>query len=197
MSNLSLTTTGTTGASTYNTSTGALNIPNYADTSKIVLTTSGTTNAANYNPSTGALNIPNYEDVSHIVLSTTGSTGASTFNTSTGALHIPNYADISKLSLTTPAGGGAATYTSRTLNIPTYAPKTVNQVSVSTAITRTSASVSPVSTGYGVAFTAAYSTSALINFYSTDSVSSSNPTCAIYVYRTTGAVPAFNTAPVD
>lgn len=55
---LSLTTTGTTGQSTYNSTTGVLNIPNYADISKLILTVSNGGGPATY--VSGTLHIPIY-----------------------------------------------------------------------------------------------------------------------------------------
>ncbi|HEY1645495.1 MAG TPA: hypothetical protein VGF75_03870, partial [Candidatus Saccharimonadales bacterium] len=49
---------GNSGASTYNSGTGALNIPVYQ--ALITLTTTNTSGAATFNSTTGALNIPNY-----------------------------------------------------------------------------------------------------------------------------------------
>lgn len=59
------TTTGTSGPSTYNPTTGALNIPTYGmipagSTGIIGFTTTGASGASTYNPSTGAMNIPIY-----------------------------------------------------------------------------------------------------------------------------------------
>ena len=118
-----LTTTGTTGQSTFTSSTGVLNVPNYADISHINLTNTGTTGQATFNTSTGAFNIPNYADISKIVLTHTGTTGASTYNTSTGAFNVPNYSDISHIALTQTGTTGPAAYNTSTgaLNIPNYA----------------------------------------------------------------------------
>lgn len=67
---VSLTTTGTSGASTYSSSTGILNIPSYVSSGGMVpagstgivspLITSATSGPATYSPSTGMLSIPNY-----------------------------------------------------------------------------------------------------------------------------------------
>ena len=60
------TTNGTSGASTYNSTTGAMNVPAYAgmvpggSTGITIFTTNGTSGAATYNSANGAMNIPNY-----------------------------------------------------------------------------------------------------------------------------------------
>lgn len=132
MSIITLTTTGTTGPSTLNTSTGAMNIPNYADTSHLVLTANNTTGLSTFNSSTGLLNIPNYADVSKLVLTTNGGGGGATLTS--GVLNVPIYA---------PAG-------------------VLNQVQSSTSSTLTTANPAPNSTGLGVAFQAVHNASALI-----------------------------------
>ena len=129
-----------------------------------------------------------------ISLTTTGTTGPSTYNSTTGVLNIPNYSDISKLGLTTSSGGGPATYASGALHIPIYAPRTVNQALFSTPTSRVTNSSSPVSTGYGVSFTAAYNASVLVSCYCFMNTSLSNYLCGIYVYRTTGTIPASGAA---
>ena len=55
---ITLTTAGTTGASTYNTGTGALNVPNYADISHLTISNTGTSGAATL--TSGNLNVPVY-----------------------------------------------------------------------------------------------------------------------------------------
>lgn len=118
---VSLTTTGASGASTYNSTTGALNVPTYtlAGLGGEPTITAGTT--AQYwrgDKSWQTLNttaVPEgtnlyYTDSrarSSISLTTTGTSGAATYNNTTGALNVPNY---------TAAGLGAVP-TSRTLTI--------------------------------------------------------------------------------
>ena len=187
---LSLTTTGTTGASTYNSGTGVLNVPNYADISQIAFTTAGTTGLATYNTSTGALNIPNYMDISHIGLTNTGTTGAATYNTSTGALNIPNYADISHLTISNTGTSGPSTLTAGNLNVPVYASGVLNQAIVTTSSNVSNSTGGPFSTGFGVPFTAQFNANALVLFNCLISLSIINVTVAIQVYRTTGAIPA-------
>ena len=167
---LSLTTTGTTGQSTYTTSTGVLNIPNYFDISYIALSVAGTTGASTFNTSTGALHIPNYADVSKLILANSSTTGAATFNSGTGTLNIPNYADLSKLLVTTTGRAGAATFIpgTGTLNIPVYlAGAAVNQALLTVAGTFSTTSTTPTSMGAprSIAFTAVYNPSVLINFF--------------------------------
>jgi hypothetical protein len=105
-SSISLTTTGTSGAATYNSTTGVLNIPSYVGgvtsvntlTGAVVLTTSNIAEGTNlYYTDTRAR--------AAISLTTTGSSGAATY--SAGTLNVPNY---------TLAGLGGVP-TSRTLTI--------------------------------------------------------------------------------
>lgn len=192
---ISLTTTGTTGASTYNTSTGALNVPNYKDISHIVLTNTGTSGASTYNTSTGTLNVPNYLDISHIALTNTGTTGAATYNTSTGALNIPNYADISHLTISNTGTSGNATLTSGNLNVPIYASGAINQVVLSTPSNYTTSSTSAVSTGFGLSFTPQNNANAFVLFNCLASnVVASGGTASIQVLRAAGAIPAAGAA---
>lgn len=60
---ITLTTTGTSGASTWNSGTNTLNIPQYANTTDITLTTTGTSGASTWNGTT--LNIPQYADTTY------------------------------------------------------------------------------------------------------------------------------------
>ena len=84
ISYIALTNTGTTGVSTYNTSTGALNIPNYADLSHLTISNTGTSGAATL--ISGNLNVPIYASgtLNQVVLttpsnySTSSTTAAST-----------------------------------------------------------------------------------------------------------------------
>ena len=55
---ITLTTAGTTGQSTYNSVTGALNVPNYADISHLTISNTGTSGAATL--TSGNLNVPIY-----------------------------------------------------------------------------------------------------------------------------------------
>jgi hypothetical protein len=89
-SSITLTTTGTSGAATYNSTTGVLNIPSYVGgvtsvntlTGAVVLTTSNIAEGTNlYYTDTRAR--------AAISLTTTGSSGAATY--SAGVLNVPNY----------------------------------------------------------------------------------------------------------
>ena len=130
-----------------------------------------------------------------ITLTTVGTTGPSTFNTGTGALNVPNYADISKLVLHTTGTSGAATLASGTLNVPIYAPGTINQVQLTTPSSITTTSNMVVSTGVGVAFQAVYNTITFITYSYLISNSATTVALSIYIYRTTGSIPALNTPP--
>lgn len=104
---IALTTTGTSGAATFNASTGALNIPNYATTGGVtsvtatspVVSSGGTTPVISMLAATttqaGYLNPSDFntfnDKQTEITLTTTGSSGAATFNAGTGALNIPVY----------------------------------------------------------------------------------------------------------
>ena len=129
-----------------------------------------------------------------ITLTTTGTTGASTYNSGTGALNVPNYSDISHLNLTTTGRAGGATLAAGTLNVPIYAPGTINQAQITTPSSVSSSSISWVSTGYGVAFQATYSTSILITYNFLVNAPATNSHMWVGVYRTTGAIPALGAA---
>lgn len=104
---IALTTTGTSGAATFNASTGALNIPNYATTGGVtsvtatspVVSSGGTTPVISMLAATttqaGYLNPSDFntfnDKQTEITLTTTGGSGAATFNAATGALNIPIY----------------------------------------------------------------------------------------------------------
>jgi hypothetical protein len=68
---ISITTTGTSGASTYNSTTGVLNVPQYQGV--ITLTTTGTSGAATFSSNT--LNIPQYQAVLTNPVTGTGTSG--------------------------------------------------------------------------------------------------------------------------
>ena len=92
-SSISLTTTGTSGAATYNSTTGVLNIPSYVGgvtsvntlTGAVVLTTSNIAEGTN-------LYYTNTRARAAISLTTTGTSGAATYDSATGVLNVPNYA---------------------------------------------------------------------------------------------------------
>jgi len=79
---VSLTTTGTSGASTYNSTTGVLNVPQYQGA--ITLTTTGTSGAATFSSNT--LNIPQYQAVLTNPVTGTGTSGYHVKWTSSSAI---------------------------------------------------------------------------------------------------------------
>jgi hypothetical protein len=144
---VSLTTTGTSGASTYDSGTGVFNIPTYADAyvgtvtsvAAITLGTTGTDLSSTVANGTttpvitlqvptasasnrGALSSADWSTFngkqSTITLTTTGTSGAATLVSNT--LNIPNYADGGVLSLSAIGGtanANAATITGTVLNL--------------------------------------------------------------------------------
>jgi hypothetical protein len=144
---ISLTTTGSSGASTYDSGTGVFNIPNYADAyvgtvtsvAAITLGTTGTDLSSTVANGTttpvitlqvptasatnrGALSSADWSTFnskqSTITLTTTGTSGAATLVGST--LNVPNYADGGVLSLSAIGGtanANAATITGTVLNL--------------------------------------------------------------------------------
>lgn len=106
---LKLTTTGSSGASTYNPTTETLNVPTYtlAGLGGISLTSLSATTPLSYNNTTGAFSISQATGSTNGYLSSTDWT---TFNAKQGAL-----------TLTTTGTSGAATLIGNTLNIPNYA----------------------------------------------------------------------------
>ena len=105
---IALTTTGSSGASTYNNTTGALNIPTYtlAGLGGINLTSLSATSPLLYNNSTGVFSIQQASGSQAGYLSSADWT---TFNNKQGAI-----------TLTTTGSSGSATFSGGTLNIPTY-----------------------------------------------------------------------------
>lgn len=106
---LKLTTTGSSGASTYNPTTETLNVPTYtlAGLGGISLTSLSATSPLSYNNTTGVFSISQATGSTNGYLSATDWT---TFNAKQGAL-----------TLTTTGTSGAATLIGTTLNIPNYA----------------------------------------------------------------------------
>jgi hypothetical protein len=126
---LSLTTTGSSGASTYNSTTGVINVPNYtlAGLGGIGLGSLSGGTGITYNSSTGAISYSGtvYTDASVRALLSAG-TGISYSNT-TGVITstITQYTDAlarASISITTTGTSGASTYNSTTgvLNVPQY-----------------------------------------------------------------------------
>jgi len=168
---ISLTTTGTTGAATYDNTTGILNIPSYIGgvtsfntrTGAIVLSSSDVTTALTYIP------VPNNRSLTINGVSYdlsadrnwTIASGVTSFNTRTGAItpasgdyttalvtEVTNlyYTDArarAAISLTTTGTSGAATYSSTTgvLNIPAYQGGVTSFNTRTGAITLTSGDV--------------------------------------------------------
>ena len=126
---ISLTTTGTSGASTYSSGTGVLNVPTYtlAGLGGISLTSLSGGTGITYNNTTGAISYSGtvYTDASVRALFS-GSTGI-TYNSSTGAISYSGtvYTDASVrglISMTTTGTSGASTYNNTTgvINVPNY-----------------------------------------------------------------------------
>lgn len=126
---ISLTVTGSSGASTYNSGTGVLNVPTYtlAGLGGITATFLSGTSGISYNSTTGVISYSGtvYTDASIRALFS-GATGI-TYNSSTGAISYSGtvYTDSSVralLSLTTTGSSGASTYNSTTgvINVPNY-----------------------------------------------------------------------------
>jgi hypothetical protein len=126
---ISLTTTGTAGAATYNSTTGVLNIPQYVGgvtsfntrTGAITLTSGDVTTALTFTPY-NATNPSNY-----IALTALSAGTGISYNSTTGVITntITQYTDALAriaITLTTTGTSGAATYNSTTgvLNIPIY-----------------------------------------------------------------------------
>ena len=105
---ISLTTTGNNGASTYNSTTGVLNVPSYtlAGLGGINLTSLSATSPLLYDNTTGVFSIQQSSGSQAGFLSAADWT---TFNAKQGAI-----------TLTTTGSSGAATFSAGTLNIPNY-----------------------------------------------------------------------------
>jgi hypothetical protein len=126
---ISLTVTGNSGASTYSSGTGVLNVPTYtlAGLGGISATFLSGTSGISYNSSTGVISYSGtvYTDASIRAL-LSGSTGIS-YNSTTGAISYSGtvYTDSSVrslISLTTTGTSGASTYNNTTgvINVPNY-----------------------------------------------------------------------------
>jgi hypothetical protein len=126
---ISLTVTGNSGASTYSSGTGVLNVPTYtlAGLGGISATFLSGTSGISYNSSTGVISYSGtvYTDASIRAL-LSGGTGIS-YNSSTGAISYSGtvYTDSSVralISITTTGTSGASTYNNTTgvINVPNY-----------------------------------------------------------------------------
>ena len=113
---ISLTTTGNNGASTYNSTTGVLNVPTYtlAGLGGINLTSLSATSPLLYNNTTGVFSIQQSSGSQAGYLSSADWT---TFNSKQVAI-----------TLTTTGTSGAATFSAGTLNIPQYQAALTNPV---------------------------------------------------------------------
>jgi hypothetical protein len=147
---ISLTTTGTAGAATYNSTTGVLNVPQYVGgvtsfntrTGAITLTSGDVTTALTFTPY-NATNPNNY-----IALTALSAGTGISYNNTTGVITntITQYTDaLARLAitLTTTGTSGAATYNSTTgvLNIPAYQGGVTSFNTRTGAITLTSTDV--------------------------------------------------------
>ena len=126
---ISLTVTGNSGASTYSSGTGVLNVPTYtlAGLGGITATFLSGTSGISYNSTTGVISYSGtvYTDASIRAL-LSGSTGIS-YNSTTGAISYSGtvYTDASVralISITTTGTSGASTYNNTTgvINVPNY-----------------------------------------------------------------------------
>ena len=126
---ISLTVTGNSGASTYSSGTGVLNVPTYtlAGLGGITATFLSGTSGISYNSTTGVITYSGtvYTDASIRAL-LSGGTGI-TYNSSTGAISYSGtvYTDSSVralISMTTTGNSGASTYNNTTgvINVPNY-----------------------------------------------------------------------------
>jgi hypothetical protein len=126
---ISLTVTGNSGASTYSSGTGVLNVPTYtlAGLGGITATFLSGTSGISYNSTTGVISYSGtvYTDASIRALFS-GGTGI-TYNSSTGAISYSGtvYTDSSVralISMTTTGTSGASTYNNTTgvINVPNY-----------------------------------------------------------------------------
>lgn len=126
---ISLTVTGNSGASTYSSGTGVLNVPTYtlAGLGGITASFLSGTSGISYNSTTGVITYSGtvYTDASIRAL-LSGSTGI-TYNSSTGAISYSGtvYTDSSVralISMTTTGTSGASTYNNTTgvINVPNY-----------------------------------------------------------------------------
>jgi hypothetical protein len=126
---ISLTVTGNSGASTYSSGTGVLNVPTYtlAGLGGITATFLSGTSGISYNSTTGVISYSGtvYTDASIRALFS-GGTGIS-YNSSTGAISYSGtvYTDSSVralISITTTGDSGASTYNNTTgvINVPNY-----------------------------------------------------------------------------
>jgi len=113
---ISLTTTGNNGASTYNSTTGVLNVPTYtlAGLGGINLTSLSATSPLAYNNTTGVFSIQQANGSQAGYLSSADWT---TFNSKQATI-----------TLTTTGTSGAATFSAGTLNIPQYQAALTNPV---------------------------------------------------------------------
>lgn len=112
----SLTTTGTSGAATYNNTTGVINVPNYtlAGLGGISLTALSGTAPITYNSSTGAIGITQASGSTNGYLSSTDWT---TFNSKQNALTLGNVSEVVSNVLMFPDGGTNKTIGNLTIQV--------------------------------------------------------------------------------
>jgi hypothetical protein len=112
----SLTTTGTSGAATYNNTTGVINVPNYtlAGLGGISLTALSGTAPITYNSSTGAIGITQASTSTNGFLS---STDWNTFNGKQSALTLGNVSEVVSNVLMFPDGGTNKTIGNLTIQV--------------------------------------------------------------------------------
>jgi hypothetical protein len=112
----SLTTTGTSGAATYNNTTGVINVPNYtlAGLGGISLTALSGTAPITYNSSTGAIGITQASGSTNGFLSSTDWT---TFNSKQNALTLGNVSEVVSNVLMFPDGGTNKTIGNLTIQV--------------------------------------------------------------------------------
>jgi hypothetical protein len=112
----SLTTTGTSGAATYNNTTGVINVPNYtlAGLGGISLTSLSGTAPITYNSSTGAIGITQASTSTNGFLS---STDWNTFNGKQSALTLGNVSEVVSNVLMFPDGGTNKTIGNLTIQV--------------------------------------------------------------------------------
>jgi len=113
---ISLTTTGTSGAATYNNTTGVINVPNYtlAGLGGISLTALSGTAPITYNSSTGAIGITQASTSTNGFLS---STDWNTFNGKQSALTLGNVSEVVSNVLMFPDGGTNKTIGNLTIQV--------------------------------------------------------------------------------
>lgn len=136
---ISLTTTGNSGASTYNNTTGVINVPEYtlAGLGGISLTSLSGGTGITYNNTTGAISYSGTVYTDSSIRALISATSPISYNSTTGVISITQSSTSvngflsstdwntfnnkqSTITLTTTGTSGNATFSSNTLNIPNY-----------------------------------------------------------------------------